>query len=138
MATWRDLVRYLKFDTNYEVIREEPDEIRILYKIDERDEDDEGRTQVMIIAREVMDGREDWVQIATPFAKVSDVDLHTVLVELGMTAVVGGAVIMGDYLVLRHSLPLSNLDGNEFEDPLDLVAQSADDLENIFTGGDNY
>ncbi|HWE90427.1 MAG TPA: hypothetical protein VG317_13275 [Pseudonocardiaceae bacterium] len=138
MATWRDLVHYIKFDSSYRVIREEPDEIRIEYKISQYAEDDEARTQVMILAREVMDRKEDWVQIATPFAKVDQVDLPTVLADIGLNCVVGGAVVMGEYLVLRHSLPLANLDGNEFEDPLELVANSADDLEERFVGGDQY
>jgi hypothetical protein len=138
VATWQDLVRYLKFDTNYRVVRDEPNEIRILYKIGEYDEEDEGRTQVVILSHEVLDKKEDWVQIATPFARVDQVDLRTVLEEIAMTSVVGGAVIMGEFVVLRHSLPLVNLDGNEFEDPLDMVASAADDLEMRFIGGDEY
>jgi hypothetical protein len=119
-------------------VRDEPNEIRILYKIGEYDEEDEGRTQVVILSHEVLDKKEDWVQIATPFARVDQVDLRTVLEEIAMTSVVGGAVIMGEFVVLRHSLPLLNLDANEFEDPLDMVASAADDLELRFIGGDEY
>ena len=45
---------------------------------------------------------------------------------------------MGEHVVLRHSLPLENLDINEFVDPLALVAGVADELEEKFTGGDGY
>jgi hypothetical protein len=135
VATWNDLVRYVR--VRYEVIRDDQDEIRILYRFGE-EERDEGRTQVMILAREVLDKKEDWVQIATPFARVVDVDLRVALEEMGLTTVVGGAVIMGDYLVLRHSLPLRNLQYNELDDPLQLVAAAADVLEQQFIGGDNF
>jgi hypothetical protein len=140
VATWNDLVRYIR--VRYEVIRDDQDEIRILYRFgaNENDEDRlaEGRTQVMILAREVLDKKEDWVQLATPFARVADVDLAETLTEMGLTTVVGGAVIMGEWLVLRHSLPLRNLDYNELDDPLHLVADAADTLEQQFTGGDNF
>lgn len=140
MATWNDLVRYVR--VRYEVVREDQDEIRILYRFGAEDNDEdklaEGRTQMMILAREVLDKKEDWVQLATPFARVADVDLKVTLEEMGLTTVVGGAVIMGDWLVLRHSLPLRNLQYNELDDPLQLVAAAADILEQQFTGGDNF
>lgn len=92
----------------------------------------------MIISREVLDRREEWVQIVSPFARVHQVDLREVLAEIGATTVVGGAVVMGEYLVLRHSLPLIHLDLNELTDPVELVAGTADELERQFTGRDDY
>jgi hypothetical protein len=134
MATWRDLVRYIR--GAYEVIRSEPDEIRINVRFGS-EVDEEERTQMVVVAREVLDDQE-WVQIAAPFARVDEVRLHAVLTEIGSTTVVGGAVVMGDYLVFRHSLPLINLDINEFVDPLELVTGSADMLERQFIGRDDY
>ena len=119
----------------YDVIRDEPEEIRIQIRFGD---DGTQRTQMVVIAREVLDRREDWIQIASPFAKVDQVDLVRVLEEIGSTTIVGGAVIMGPYLVLRHSLPLVNLDINEFTDPLELVTLAAEDLEEMFTGRDDY
>ncbi|EHR50744.1 hypothetical protein SacmaDRAFT_2500 [Saccharomonospora marina XMU15] len=135
MASWEDLVAYV--GQEYDVVREEPDEIRIKIGYGE-DEYAPRRAQVVIIAREIMDRKEEWVQIATPFARVGQVDLRAVLTEIGNTTVVGGAVLMGDHLVLRHSLPLVNLDINEFVDPLELVTGSAELLEEQFTGRDDY
>lgn len=117
------------------MIRDEPEEIRIQIRFGD---DGTQRTQMVVIAREVLDRREDWIQIASPFAKVDQVDLVRVLEEIGSTTIVGGAVIMGPYLVLRHSLPLVNLDINEFTDPLELVTLAAEDLEEMFTGRDDY
>jgi hypothetical protein len=134
MATWRDLVRYIR--DCYEVIRTAPDEVRINVRFGD-DEDGDERTQMVVVAREVLDGQE-WVQIAAPFARVEEVGLRAVLTEIGNTTVVGGAVVMGDYVVFRHSLPLVNLDINEFVDPLELVTGSADLLERHFIGRDDY
>jgi hypothetical protein len=130
MATWGDLVAFAR--STYRIIKDDQDEIRIMVHF----EDD--RRQVVIIYRERLDQREDWAQIASPCGVAAQVDLASMLVELGMTSVVGGLVIMGDHVVLRHSLPLENLDINEFTDPLELIASTADELEQKYTGGDNY
>jgi hypothetical protein len=134
VATWRDLVTFIR--QQYDVTRDEPDEIRIQIRFG--DDDGIHRTQTVVIAHEVLDRREDWIQIASPFARVDQIDLARVLEEIGTTTIVGGAVIMGPYLVLRHSLPLVNLDINEFTDPLELVSLAAEDLEEMFTGRDDY
>jgi hypothetical protein len=136
LADWGDLVAYIRL--SYDVIRFEPDEVRIRVSFVKDQDDILGRRQIMVVAHEVLDQKEDWVQIATPFAMVDQVDLREVLTEVGDTTVVGGVVVMGDYVVLRHSLPLINLDINEFTDPLDLVASAAEDLERRFTGRDEY
>jgi hypothetical protein len=135
MAAWRDLVTFIRQE--YRVIRDEPEEIRIRMHFG-GDPDIPDRAQVVVVAREILDKKEDWVQIATPFARVDEVDLQTVLEEVGNTIVVGGLAIMGEHVVLRHSLPLINLDINEFMDPLELVAGSAELLEQQFTGRDDY
>ena len=145
MAKWADLVTFIR--RNYEVVRRGPEEIRIRIRYGE-DLDDEGRAQIVIITRELLDttqaaladsdGKAEWAQLVTPFARVGQIDLATVLNALGQTTVVGGAVIIGEYVVLRHAIPLANLDLNEFVTPLELVAGSGEWLEKQFTGRDDY
>lgn len=130
MARWGDLVAFVK--SEYQVIEERPDELRIYVEFEDE------RSQMIWLSREVLDSKEDWVQIASPCALAADVDLHALLREIGHTTIVGGAAIMGDHVVLRHSLPLSNLDINEFVDPLALLAGTVDTLEEQFSGGDAF
>ncbi|RJQ76806.1 hypothetical protein D5S17_17255 [Pseudonocardiaceae bacterium YIM PH 21723] len=130
MATWKELLKYVRHE--YQVIREDEDEIRILFEFEDE------RSQVMVIQREVLDEKYEWVQIASPCGVVANLDLKAVLEEIGNTTICCGAAIMGEHLVVRHSLPLENLDLNEFEDPLVLLAGTADRLEEMFTGGDEY
>nr|WP_042196081.1 hypothetical protein [Kibdelosporangium sp. MJ126-NF4]CEL22392.1 hypothetical protein [Kibdelosporangium sp. MJ126-NF4]CTQ89247.1 hypothetical protein [Kibdelosporangium sp. MJ126-NF4] len=132
MATWDELAAYVR--TEYEVISDKPGEMRIMYAFDE----DSDRTQVMIVVREELDRKYEWVQIATPLGLARDCDLHALLTTIGDTTVSGGAAIMGEHIVIRHSLPLENLDINEFTDPLALIAGAADNLESEFFGGDHY
>lgn len=130
MAAWGDLVAYVR--SEYDIVRDKPDELRVLIEYEDR------RSQVIMICREVLDHREDWVQIASVCGLAADVDLHQLLKELGETSVVCGMVIMGEHVVLRHALPLANLDINEFTDPLTFVADTADHVEALFFGGDGY
>jgi hypothetical protein len=130
MATWGDLVAFV--GSEYRVTKVADDEIRIEVEFEDR------RKQSVVVYREVLDKRDEWVQIASPCGKAAEVNLLALLTELGNTAVCGGAVVMGDYVAIRHSLPLENLDINEFVDPLALVAGVADELEEQFTGGDGY
>lgn len=136
MAGWGDLVAYIRH--SYDVIRFEPDEVRIRVSFVDDEDDLFGRRQIIVVAHEILDQKEDWVQIATPFARVEQVDLREVLAEVGNTIVVGGVAVMGDYVVLRHSLPLINLDINEFTDPLTLIASGAEQLERRFTNRDEF
>jgi hypothetical protein len=131
MATWEDLMQFVR--TEYQVVSQTPDEIRLEFEWE-----DENRTQVMIVAREELDRKYEWVQILTPIGLAKDVDLHALLSAIGETTIACGAAIMGDHVVLRHSLPLENLDINEFVDPLTLIAGTADNLESEFFGGDDY
>ncbi|MEU7532335.1 hypothetical protein AB0A74_41825 [Saccharothrix sp. NPDC042600] len=135
MASWGDLAAYVR-DT-YDVISEEDDEIRILFNFEQFDEDDD-RTQVIILVREVLDKLHEWVQIASPIGLAANVDLHALLAEVGNSSIACGAAIMGEHVVLRHSLPLQDLDIHEFTDPLALLASTADELEEQFFGGDDY
>lgn len=131
MATWDDLAQFVR--TEYRVVSMTPDEIRVEFEWE-----DEDRSQVMIIAREELDRRFEWVQILTPIGLAKNVDLFRLLEAIGQTTIACGAAIMGDHVVLRHSLPLENLDINEFVDPLTLIAGAADNLESEFFGGDDY
>ncbi|HEY8373975.1 MAG TPA: hypothetical protein VIL00_14645 [Pseudonocardiaceae bacterium] len=130
MATWRDVRSFVRRE--YQVMSEDSDEIRILFEFDDE------RSQVIVLVREVLDRREEWVQIASPIGLAANIDLKAILEEVGHRSVVGGLVIMGEHLAVRHSLPLANLDINELVDPLHLLAGTADHLEELFGGGDHF
>ncbi|MGI8310365.1 hypothetical protein [Saccharopolyspora hattusasensis] len=144
MATWEDLIAFVRNEyrlvtgevedgePEYQIIEDSGDEVRILVEYDD------DRSQIVIVCRELLDGREDWVQVVSVIGRAERVDLRKLLEELGQTSVVCGAVIIGEHVVLRHSLPLLNLDINEFTDPLNFVAETADHLEEVFFRNDDY
>jgi hypothetical protein len=130
VAAWEDLTAFVN-DT-YRVISREDDEIRV--EVEFEDE----RSQVIVICREVLDSREEWVQLVSVCGLADNVDLRAVLEMVGHNSVVCGVAIIGEHVVLRHALPLENLDINEFTDPLSLLAGTADTIEETFFGGDGY
>ncbi|HEV2778842.1 MAG TPA: hypothetical protein VGX25_05520 [Actinophytocola sp.] len=60
------------------------------------------------------------------------------LLELLGDMVCGGAVIVGDHVHVRSSMPLDDMNVAEFERPLQLVTFTADRLERDLIGGDRY
>lgn len=61
--------------------------------------------------------REEWVQIEPPFGELGKVDLRRALQRVGST-VCGGLALVQNFVTLRQSVPLVNLNINEFERPV--------------------
>jgi hypothetical protein len=59
-------------------------------------------------------------------------------VEATEKIVCGGIGSLGELVTVRHSVPLLNLDINEFERPLHPVTTTADRLEQQLQGGDQF
>lgn len=135
MATWQDLATFIRQE--YEVVREARSEIQVLVRSRSRTGGAE-RSQVVTVTRELLDRREEWVLLVTPFSRADEIDVTDALAEIGRITAVGGGAIVGEYLVLRHSVPLMNLDQNEFVDPLAMLVAAAEELEERFTGRDDY
>lgn len=130
MATWNDVVRYVK--QRYAIDDERDGALQLIFDLGG------GRSQIVTVELAVLrDGAEEWIQISSPIAAVGDVDVDAALRRAG-EMVCGGIAIVGDLVVLRHSAPIEHLDVNEFERPLLLVLHSADRLESELVGGDRY
>ena len=130
MATWNDLTTYVK--NNYKISDEQPNLIKLIF--------DTGnlRSQVVILWHLTLsDGNEEWVQIESPFGEVGSIDLNQALQAVGNT-VCGGMAMFGNMVTFRHSLPLQNLNINEFTGPLAMVTTTADQLEKTLVGGDKF
>src|SRR5260221_618217 len=67
------------------------------------------RSQVVLIWYLTLnDGKEEWVQIESPFGELGTLDLTRALQEISNT-VCGGLALVGNLVTFRHSLPLENL-----------------------------
>lgn len=130
MASWSELTGYVR--ANYKIADEKPNSIRMIFNTGGL------RSQSVFLWRQqLMNGSEEWVQIESPVGPADSLDPREVLEEVGRM-VCGGAAIEGDLVLVRHTVPLVNLDINEFERPLALVTSSADQLEQKLLGGDTF
>lgn len=129
MASWRDLEAYVR--AHYNIAGERPGRIQLIL------ETNDGRSQSVYLWHRRLPGHEDWLIIGSPFAEASRVDLNDILKAAGQM-VVGGIVLVGKHLAVRHAVPLANLDTNEFERPLELVTLAADQLEQMANVEDRY
>jgi hypothetical protein len=130
VATWADLTDYVK--SNYKIADQKPGFIKLVFEVGGL------RSQVVMLWHQTLSGgTEEWVQIESPFGELGSVDLTKAVQAVGDT-VCGGLACMGNLVTFRHSLPLLNLNINEFERPLTLVTNTADELEKRFTGGDRF
>jgi hypothetical protein len=130
MATWQDLANYIR--AHYKVAEEGPGMMKLIFDTGEL------RSQIVMVWRVTLDdGAEEWLQIESPFAELGTVDLGRALQEVGQI-VCGALAIVGNVLTIRHAAPLENLNINEFERPLGLVTNTADRLEHILSGGDQF
>jgi hypothetical protein len=130
MLTWFQIKDHLS--CTYEISTDQGSFVKLVVPVDDR------RSQVVFVNEQLAtDGQGEWLHIESPFARVYAVDLPAVLAEVG-NLVCGGLSLMGDYLTIRHSLPLATLELREFEQPLALVSTAADRLEQQFVGADIF
>lgn len=134
MATWNQLRQYLQETYKHEPFGDQGG-LRMVFDMGE------GRSQVIVIEpQRLMGGDEEWAVIESPIGDMRQIDLSRALEEMG-TKVCGGLAVAGnapDLLVMRHAVPLANLDMNELERPIGLLLHSADALERELVGEDRF
>ena len=129
MANWNNLKAYI--NANYKVAEDQGSLVKLIFTFDS------GRSQLVLVTHTTTGAGIEFATITSPFAKVGEVDLGVALRELN-EYVVGGAVIVGDFIVVRHAVPMDALDADDFEAPLHLVLNAAEAMEQKFVGTDNF
>ncbi|MHA6796926.1 hypothetical protein ACVGVM_25950 [Pseudonocardia bannensis] len=127
MAGWDDLVSYVRM--RYEVMRQREGEL--WFNLSTTGE----RTQLVVVRQVTGEDGHPWAQIASPVARVADIDLARLL-DLAAESVVGGVAATDGVAVFRHSIPLEDSNLSAFERPFRLVVEFADRLEEQLTGTD--
>ena len=130
MATWNDVVAHL--EANYKCTKHSPNVISLLFNMPEN------RSQVVWVEIAGNDRIGEWAAISSAVGSAKDTKKLASLCREATKIVLGGIVIEGDFILIRDSFPLVNLDINELEVPLKLIVVAADALEKQITGGDDY
>lgn len=121
MATQQEVVKYISNNLNSEQIGDET--FKILYNLGN------DRSQIVFIH-----AASETINIASPFAKIEDVTPKQALKAVETYAF--GIGTTGDWYVVRHVVPIADLDESEITIGLELAAIIADELEEELVGGD--
>lgn len=126
MADWATLQQFIH--SNYPVHGDGNGLISLVFDLD-------GRTQMVFVSPvDVPIGSGQWAQIQSPCVRVDSADLATLVARAGGFPI-GGIVLQGDMLMLRHAVRLEDLDVEEFTVPLRTLVFLADVLEQEFGDG---
>jgi hypothetical protein len=129
MASWDELRSYIRI--TYKVADDDGTVLRLVFSVGE------GRSQIVVVGQSTTGGGAEFATIASPFAEVGKLAIDPVLDTLA-DYVVGGVVTYGQMYMVRHSVPLADLDPDEFDGPLRMVLSTADALEAKFVGTDQF
>ena len=130
MANWPALLTYVR--QNYKIAEDSDTILKLIFNTDNL------RSQVVFISRsERGDSGEEWVLLQSPIGPASAVDLKRAA-SLAEDYICGGLVIAFDMVLLRHSMPLDDLSISEFEQPLRVVVNGADQIESQLSTTDTY
>jgi hypothetical protein len=133
LANWEQLKQYVH--SNYVVSQDVGQGLKLEFV------GDNGRTQLVFLTYfSLNNGTEGWVTIESPIGKTAEVDLARALASAG--GVICGGLALWDadeqLVMMKHAVPLENLDANELQRPMQLVATSADKIEQELTGEDRF
>ena len=95
------------------------------------------RSQLVIFARGGTDKVGEAVHLLSFVGEVKGSKLVEALTHAA-DLVIGGLVILGDKLAIKHTILLENVDENEISIPLIAIAVTADVFEKQYVGGDKY
>jgi hypothetical protein len=127
MATWKEIRAHVL--GKYEKEFDNGDHISIVKDVGE------GRTQLVTIRKAEGNKGELWVSVATPVGIVNTSNIDAVLDYIDDN-VCGGLTKKGKRHFVRHATLVNDLSPEEFDRPLEVIAELADNLEQKFVGGD--
>ena len=121
MATQSELIAFI--ESNYDCTFD-GDSVKLVWSWTNDD-----RTQLVFV--QVTDG---YMRCTSPFARLDDVTPKQALEANASWQV--GMQLQGDYYVIQNVLPIADMDASEVKAAFSMVAEPADELEKLLTGGD--
>ncbi len=129
MTTWNELVGFLA--TNY-TCTINGTSVSLPYSFPD------GRSQNVFVNLDGNEQRGEWVYVTSAIADISHIGKLEAICRMATSRICGGVIIDGSFIVLRDAMPLENMDSNEINGLIATVVGIADELEQIFTGENNY
>lgn len=128
MPTWGEIQEYAR--SKYKLSRDEDNYFALIFAFDD------GRSQ-QIFVRKFDAFDQECIEFRTPVCKEDEMSEKVALSKNAEFALGALAIEDGLYFMM-YNVPLRNLDIEEFELPLHVLASCADDLEKTYSAGDEY
>ncbi|MBI5490062.1 MAG: hypothetical protein HY905_22200 [Deltaproteobacteria bacterium] len=128
MPTWGEIQEYAR--SKYKLAKDEEHWFSLVFAYD-----NERRQLVRIKHFKAFD--QDWLDFASACCKQDEMS-PVVALKKNNDFAVGSICLDGDVYVFKYTVPLKNLDIEEFELPLHVVASTADQLESQFAAQDKF
>lgn len=130
VTTWTDVINYVR--VRYEVLEDTDGWVR--FRLDTED----GRNQQVTVHHVTGDDHVDWVEISSPVGWADKIDLPKLL-DLAGKSIIGGAAVVDNVALLKHTVPLEDLSvQEEFAAPLQALVHRADAMERELTSADQF
>ena len=128
MPTWGEIQEYAR--SKYKLAKDEEHWLSLVFAYD-----NERRQLVRVKHFKAFD--HDWIEFASACCKNDEMS-PAVALKKNNDYAVGGIALDGDVYVFKYTIPLTNLDIDEFELPLHVVASTADQIESQFAAQDKF
>ena len=128
MPTWGEIQEYAR--SKYKLAKDEEHWLSLVFAYD-----NERRQLVRVKHFKAFD--QDWIEFASACCKNDEMS-PAVALKKNNDYAVGGIALDGDVYVFKYTIPLTNLDIDEFELPLHVVASTADQIESQFAAQDKF
>ena len=123
MPTWAEIQEYAR--SKYKLSRDEDERFALVFGYDD------GRSQQIFVSKfEAFDM--EWLEFRTPVCKEGEMS-PVVALRRNADLAVGALALEGDLIFLMHNVALPNMDLEEFELPLHVLARTADELEKTYS-----
>jgi hypothetical protein len=128
MPTWGEIQEYAR--SKYKLAKDEKDWFSLVFAY-------ENERRQLVVVKHFTAFDQDWVEFASACCKQDEMS-PVVALKKNQDFAVGAIALDGDVYVFKYSVPLTNLDIDEFELPLHVVASTADHLETNFSAQDKF
>lgn len=128
MPTWGEIQEYVR--SKYKLAKDEPEWFSLVWAYQN------DRSQ-LIRCKHFKAFDQDWIEFASACCKENEMS-PLVALKKNNDFAVGFIALDGDIYVFKYTVPLTNLDIEEFELPLHVVASTADQLESQFAAQDKF
>jgi len=128
MPTWGEIQEYAR--SKYKLSKDEADYFSMVWVYQ-----DDRRQMIRVTRFKAFD--QEWIEFASACCKQEEM-APLVALKKNNEFAVGAIALDGDVYVFKYGVALANLDIDEFELPLHVVASTADSLEKTFSAQDKF